>query len=215
MGAVQLCLSVPPSQNEKFHGGTVEIANRCSAPGCDQRSSTVFDLRQMCLEHFITTYYEKLEVVSKNRHVWSVDGTAWESASHIIQECAQRAGDLSQQKSEISNLERARLLDIVLWAAELGRQVRRSPRSTLAITVRLISERPGRSWKEETYTLDMSRHGARMKCQHVVEKADILKVVRIDTGEQMEARVVWQRRTAPGTQEIGIEFINCGDTIEQ
>lgn len=193
----------------------VEIANRCSTPGCEQRSSTVFDLRQMCLEHFITTCYEKLEVVSKNRQLWSVDGTAWESASHIIQECGQRAGDLSQQKSELSNLEHARLLDIALWAAELGQQVRRSRRSPLAIAIRLISERPGGYWEEETHTLDISRHGARMNCQHAVKNAEILKVVRIVTGEQTEARVVWQRLTTPGTQEIGIEFINGGDTVEQ
>jgi len=168
----------------------------------------------MCLEHFIAACYEKLEVLSKNRHVWSVDGTAWESASQIIQECVQRAGDLSQQKSEISNLERARLLDISLWAAELSRQVRRSPRSPLATSVRLISERPGRHWEEETQTLDMSQHGARLPCQHAVEIGDILKVVRIDTGKKMEARVVWQRRIALGTQEIGIEFINGRDIID-
>ena len=209
-----MLLSVPPSQSEKFRGVTVEIANPCSTPGCDLCSRVVFDQRQMCLKHFITTCYEKLDVVSKNKQVWFVDETARESAIHDIQECAQRAGDLSQQDSEISNLERARLLDITLWAAELGRQVRRTPRSTLAINIKLISERPGRYWEEATQTLDMSRHGARMKCQHVVENAHILKVVRIDTGKQVEARVVWHSRTASGTQEIGIEFINVGDSIE-
>jgi hypothetical protein len=84
----------------------------------------------------------------------------------------------------------------------------------MAISIRLISERPGRHWEEETQTLDMSHHGARLTCQHAVESADILKVVRIDTGKQMEARVVWQRRIAPGTQEIGIEFINGRDIID-
>ncbi|MBZ5661326.1 MAG: PilZ domain-containing protein [Acidobacteriia bacterium] len=85
----------------------------------------------------------------------------------------------------------------------------------MTISIRLISDTPGRCWEEETHTLDMSSRGARMKCQHEVQNGGILKVVRIDTGQQMEARVVWQRRTAPETQEIGIEFINCGDTIEQ
>ena len=169
----------------------------------------------MCLDHFIATCYENLETVSKSRHAWSVDGFARESASHIIQECTQRAGELLQQRFEFSNLERARLLDIILWATELGQQVRRSPRSTMTISIRLISDTPGRCWEEETHTLDMSSRGARMKCQHEVQNGGILKVVRIDTGQQMEARVVWQRRTAPETQEIGIEFINCGDTIEQ
>jgi len=183
-------------------------------PGCDQCSSTVFDLRQMCLNHFITTCYEKLEIVNKERHVWSIDEMASESVSHMIEECAYKAAELSQQKTGISNLERARLLDIILWASELGQQVRRSPRNASAVPVRLVSERPGH-WEEETQTLDMSRHGARMKCQHGFEHAAIIKVVRMDTGKEMDARVVWQRRTAPGTWEIGIEFINGGDTNKQ
>jgi hypothetical protein len=169
----------------------------------------------MCLEHFIAACYEKLEALSKNRHLWFVDGTACESMGNILQECVQRAGDLSQQNSVISNLDRARLLDIALWAAELGRQVRRSPRSTLAIHIRVSSEKPGQCWEEETHTLDMSRHGARLRCRHAVENADTLKVVRIDAGKQMEARVVWQRRIAAGNQEIGIEFIKVGDTTDQ
>ena len=193
----------------------MEIANRCSMPGCDQYSSTVFDLQQMCIKHFLSNCYEKLEVLSKNRHVWSVDAVARESARHIIQESAKCVGEISQKKSEISNLERARLLDIALWATDLKRQVRRSTRSASAIPIKLISGKPELCWEEETETLDLSRHGARTKCQHVVEKYDILKVVRIDTGMRMEARVVWGRRTARGTQEIGIEFVEPGDTFEQ
>jgi hypothetical protein len=169
----------------------------------------------MCLEHFIAACYEKLEVLSKNRDLWSVEGTACESAGNILQECVQRAGDVSQQNSVISNLDRARLLDIALWAGDLSRQVRRSPRSTLAVNMRVSSEKQGHCWEEKTQTLDMSRHGARLRCQHAVENADILKVVRIDTGKQMEARVVWQRRIAPGNLEIGIEFIKVDETGDQ
>lgn len=169
----------------------------------------------MCLEHFIAACYEKLGALSKNRDFWFVERTAWESMSDILQECVQRAGGLSQQKPEISNLDRARLLDIALWASELSRQVRRSQRSTLAVEIRVASEKPGHFWQEETQTLDMSHHGARLRCQHAVEIDDVLSVVRMDTGRRLDARVVRQRRISLTVQEIGIEFISGGDTVDQ
>jgi hypothetical protein len=176
-------------------------------PGCEQSTGTAPNLRGMCLAHFISTCYGKLEQLSRSTHEWFVGGTAWESAHSFVQECVQTATNFSQQTAEISNLERARLVDITIWAAELGRQLRRSPRNPLAISIRLISEMPGHCWEEETQTLDISRHGARTQCQHTVKNDDILKVFRLDTMEQLEARIVWQRQRAAGTQEIGIEFL--------
>ncbi len=168
----------------------------------------------MCLEHFIAACYEKLGLLSKNRTLWIADGTAWEFMSDILQECVERAEDLSQHKSEISNLDRARLLDIALWASELSQQVRRSPRSTFTVDIRVASEKPGHCWQEETQTLDLSLHGARLRCQHAVEIDDVLSVVRMDTGRRVDARVVRQRRISPIIQEIGIEFINVGDAVD-
>jgi hypothetical protein len=196
-----------PSQNKDVHSEIEETLRQCSVPGCDQNSGMPPNLRRLCLAHFIITCYRKLEEQSRSTQTWSVGGTAWESARSFVQECVQVATSFSQQEAKLSNLERAQLLDIESWAAELGQQLRRSPRSPVAITIRLISERPGSSWEEETYMLDFNRHGARTKCQHVVKKDAVLKVIRLDSLEQLEARVVWQRETTPGTQEIGIEFL--------
>jgi hypothetical protein len=195
-----------PSQNKDVRSDIEETLQECAVPGCEQTSGTAPNLRRMCLTHFIITCYGKLEELNRNTHTWSVGGTAWESARSFVQECGQIATSFSQQKATLSNLERAKLADIASWAAELGQQLRRSPRSPLAIAIRLISERPGYSWEEETYLLDVNRHGARTKCRHVIKKDDILKIIRLDSGEQVEARVVWQRETTPGAQEIGIEF---------
>lgn len=166
----------------------------------------------MCIAHFITACYQKLEEMNRTTHTWSVGGAAWESARRFVQDCVQTATGLSRQSHGLSNLERARLADIAIWAAELGRQLRRSPRSTLAIPIRLISEGPGNSWEEEMCTLDISRHGARVICHHVAKDDDILKVHRLDTLEQVEGRVVWQHQTTSGTQEIGIEFLRVEGT---
>lgn len=161
----------------------------------------------MCLTHFIVSCYEKLEQMARSTHTWSVGGPAWESARCFTRECKQIATNFSKHNSGLSNLERARLTDIAIWATELGRCLRRSPRSPFTIPMRLISEMPGRSWVEETYTVDVDRHGARIRCQNVVKTGDILKIFRPDTGEQEESRVVWQQKLPSGIHEIGIEFL--------
>ena len=185
----------------------MNASGQCSVPDCEHPAATSIELRRVCLAHFIITCYGRLEELSRSTDTWSAGGTAWESARSFIWVCVQTAANLSQQNPELPNLERARLVDIIISATDLGRRSRRSPRSPLAIAIRLISERPGHCWEEETYTLDISRHGARTKCQHVVKSDDILKFLRLDTGEQVEARVVWRRQTTSGTQQIGIEFL--------
>jgi hypothetical protein len=180
---------------------------KCSAHDCDQLATTTVDQQPVCLAHFVADCQEKLHKLGQSNHTWSVGGPAWESARSFVKECVQSAARLTQLESGISNLERAQLVDIALWAAELGQKLRRSPRSPVAIPIRLKSEQPGHVWEEETYTLDLSRHGARTKCENVVETDGVLEVIRLDTNEHLEARVVW-RRISSGIQEIGLEFLS-------
>jgi hypothetical protein len=174
-------------------------------------AKTVVELRSVCLAHFLDVCYQRLDELSRSTKDWSYGGSAWDSARRITKECAQQAAAYSQHQSALSNLERARLLDIAMWAAELGRRLRRSPRSTINIAVRLISEMPGRCWCEETQTSDVSLHGAQTICNHAVEIGDTLKILRLDTEEQLEVRVVWQRQTTSDIQEIGLEVAGGKD----
>jgi hypothetical protein len=49
----------------------------------------------------------------------------------FIEECSRKALDVSLQSENLSNLQRGRLLDILLWAGELF-VLLRAPRATLA-----------------------------------------------------------------------------------
>jgi hypothetical protein len=199
------------SQNQNARSETAEGTQQCSIPGCEQNSATP-NLGRLCLVHFIKASYVRLEELSRSTHTWSVGGVAWESARSFVQDCVQIATRFTQQKPDLPNLQRAQLVDITIWAAELGQRLRRSPRSPLAVSLRLISDIAGNCWEEETFSLDFSRHGARTQCQHVVKNDDVLKVIRLDTGEQAGARVVWVQQKTAGGQEIGIEFIYGGTT---
>lgn len=184
----------------------MEKTNLCSATGCGQHAIAVVDLQQLCLAHLFTTCYERLEAINQNSKNWLFDETGLESERRFINECAQQATRIAWEEPALTNLERARLLDILLWANDLRKRFRRSPRNTISIPIRLISKMPRRWWHEETQTLDVSRHGAQTKCLHAVKDGDVLKVLRLDTGELAEARVVWRREKPFGAKEIGLEI---------
>jgi hypothetical protein len=202
--------SLSQSQHEKVDGAAVEARPRCSVLGCERDSDATLELKRLCVAHVIITCYQKLEEMNKATHMWSVGGPAWEAARGFVLECVDVSTNLSDRHPPFPNMERARLADIAIWATELGRKLRRSPRSLLSIPVRLISRRPGNIWEQETSTVDISSHGARVMCQYALKKNDILKVLRLDTLEEVEARVVWQHEVESGDQEIGIEFLSGG-----
>ena len=117
-----------------------------------------------------------------------------------------QAAHLAQSAQGLDNLERAQLLDILLWAGDVGQRLRRGSRKAACVPIRLRSEKPGRPWEKEAETRMLSRHGAMVVCEHEVETGENLYVSRLDTGQQTQARVVWQRRKEPARLEIGLAF---------
>ncbi len=179
---------------------------RCSASGCGRSAASSLDTRPFCEEHFLSTCYEQLEHCTQRLHDQKFHFEETESIRHFLTECARQTTDMAQTAEHLDNLQRAQLLDILLWAGELSRQLQRSTRKAISIRVRLCSEWPGRAWEEETATHVLSRHGAMLECQHPVETGETLQVVRLDTGHQAPARVVWHRRRSSGRVELGVAF---------
>jgi hypothetical protein len=77
-----------------------------------------FRAETYCLDHLCDRGYEELGriQVEQARETGS-DWTAQQLA--ITDECARRALDICMGAQELNNLERARLLDILLWCGEL------------------------------------------------------------------------------------------------
>ena len=127
----------------------------------------------------------------------------------FIHECVRQVDELERAADDLDNLDRAKLLHITLSANELGRHLRRSPRKEVSIAVRLSSERVGDTWEIDTETALISQHGASMQCRHPVKPEEILRVIRPDTGQKAEVRVVWQRPVGNDDVRIGVEFVDC------
>lgn len=109
----------------------------CSVGSCSNSPVTVLGQQDLCLNHFLLRCYEKLEGLDpRGRHFCSetLDAAAMRA---FIEECSRKALDVSLHCNDLSNLERGRLLDILLWAGELFLLLR-VPRFTFAETVATV-----------------------------------------------------------------------------
>lgn len=115
------------------------------------------------------------------------------------------AADIACAPAPPSNLERAQVLDVLLWASELHGRLRRSPRVSARVAVKLRSET--QQWEERVETQLLSRHGFQLTCGHELNVEDVLFCERLDVGWRTQVRVVWARRKETGATEAGFEFL--------
>jgi hypothetical protein len=187
-------------------------AEKCSIADCGQAIAASLDGESLCREHFISVSYKRLDHYDEIRKGPGLSATDTESVRRFIHECTRSADEIEHSALDLDNLDRAKLLHIILTASELGRHLRRSPRKVAAIAVRLSSEKLGGAWEEETETVLVSRYGALVRCKHPAKAGETLHVVRADTGEKAVARVAWQRPLGNSGNEdvrIGVEFVGC------
>jgi len=107
---------------------------KCKVDSCGSAAVTTLDHQALCLNHFLLRCYEKLEGLDPRGRQFSPETVDLASMRAFIEECSRKALDVSLQSENLSNLQRGRLLDILLWAGELFLLLR-APRVTLARSV--------------------------------------------------------------------------------
>ena len=106
----------------------------CRMGSCGSAAITTLDRQALCLNHFLLRCYEKLEGLDPRGRKFSAEPVDLASMRAFVEECSRKALDVSLQSKDLSNLERGRLLDILLWAGELFLLVR-APRVSLAESI--------------------------------------------------------------------------------
>lgn len=181
----------------------------CSVAACELGGVSSIDGEALCLSHFIDVCYTRLEGYEELRKAQRLGVADAESMRHFIHECSRHADEIEHTAEGLDNLERAKLLHIILTASELGRHLRRSPRKVAAIPVHLCCDRLGGAWEEDSKTVLLSRYGASVQCSHPAKPGECLEIVRFDTGQKAQVRVAWQRPADRDTVRIGVEFLDC------
>lgn len=92
---------------------------RCDVEHCGLPAVSSIELHFLCLPHFITHCSEQLSRLRPLRFQ-SADAAGSESEDRFLQECAEQAAELVCPLRGFDNLDRTRLFDIFLWAAEIS-----------------------------------------------------------------------------------------------
>ena len=108
---------------------------------CGRAAITTLDHQSLCLNHFLMRCYETLDGLDPRGGKFSTEPIDVVSMRAFIEECSRKALDVSLQSQTLTNLQRGRLLDILLWAGELFLLLR-VPRLTLAQSIASSEGRP-------------------------------------------------------------------------
>ena len=97
----------------------MDRSRKCSADCCENAAVTFFMQRNLCLNHFLSRCYEELE--RRDPRGRNGKGSAEENVAlkSFVEECSQKALEISLSGLAQDNLQRGRLLDILLWAGEV------------------------------------------------------------------------------------------------
>jgi hypothetical protein len=185
----------------------IDTQNRCSMEGCAEAAVASVDHRALCYKHFLDYSYQCLEVISAQIHDPQFHNRQAETTGRFLEECMRNAADIACVVTAPTNLERARVLDVLLWASELHGLLRRGPRVPARMAITLRSENPDAPWEDHAETQLLSRHGAQLICRHDAAIGDRLTCIRLDNGGRVEAQVVWARSQGNGEMEMGVEFL--------
>jgi hypothetical protein len=101
------------------------LERRCNFADCAKRSALALGDQEYCAGHFIVTSYQRLEKSQELRERDAQNEVLREAQKLSLLEIIERATAGSQSTSELTELERSQLLDVVLWASELVRWERR------------------------------------------------------------------------------------------
>src|SRR6266851_11694 len=114
---------------------TMLASRNCRVGSCGSAAITTLDHQALCLNHFLSRCYEKLEKLEpRGRKFSAAEPVDLASMRAFIEECSRKALDISLHSQNLTNLQRGRLLDILLWAGELFLLLR-APRLTLAQSI--------------------------------------------------------------------------------
>ena len=181
----------------------------CETEGCDRTAEALIESQALCRGHFISHCYAQLERFDELQKAHRLTLSDAEAVRRFINQSSRQADEIEHTKKDLENLDRARLLHIILWANEVGSHLRRSPRKVASIPVRLCSDKLGNAWEEETQTVLLSQHGASIRCGHTAKPGEPIQLVRLDTGQAVRALVAWQRPADSDGVRIGVEFVDC------
>src|SRR5271165_2345194 len=108
-------------------GGKVMVPakSECKVSSCAKSAITDLAGKDLCLDHFLTSCYEQLDELEPVVCRRSLEGAENLAAGVFLEECSKRTLFICLRHESLSNLDRSRLLDILLQVGHLQLQLRK------------------------------------------------------------------------------------------
>jgi len=97
----------------------IDVNKRCVVNGCADAAVTSFEQEDLCLNHFLSRCYEGLDRLDARGRRSGETHAERSALKAFVEECSRRALEVSLSCQNLDNLQRGRLLDILLWAGEM------------------------------------------------------------------------------------------------
>ena len=121
--------------------GTMEMLTAskksCKTDSCINSAVITLAGQELCLGHFFASCYERLDMVEPMVRGRSVDATEVQAVRAVLEECSNRALLISLRHEHLNNLDRSRLLEILLLCGDLQLLLSRSAFHSLASAARV------------------------------------------------------------------------------
>jgi hypothetical protein len=127
LGDKVMAVPVRVAENLKTSGDLGELRampvhKPCRFASCQEPGITSIGDEDLCCDHFVMRCYEFLEQVDAERAKNSSDPIQVAALKRSVNSCLQGTLEVSLKSATLSNLQKARLLDIMLWAGEFVHQ---------------------------------------------------------------------------------------------
>jgi hypothetical protein len=120
--------------------GTMDILTskeNCKTDSCANSAVITLAGQELCLDHFFASCYERLDMVEPMVRGRSVEATEVQAVRAVLEECSNRALLISLRHEHLNNLDRSRLLEILLLCGDLQLLLSRSAFHSLASAARV------------------------------------------------------------------------------
>jgi len=91
----------------------------CALDSCKGAAVTSLAQQDLCLNHFVSHCYENLDRIDPRGRRFRTEAADTAAMRLFVEECSRQALEVSFRCESLTNLQRGRLLDILLWAGEL------------------------------------------------------------------------------------------------
>jgi len=96
----------------------MRIHKSCRHANCQELGITSIGDEDLCCDHFVLRSYEFLERVDAQRSRSESESRLSPQLRSSVNSCLEGALEVSLRSASLNNLQKARLLDIMLWAGE-------------------------------------------------------------------------------------------------